>query len=133
MPSAITMPQLSDTMTEGTVVKWRKKEGDKVKAGEMIVDIETDKATMETNLRHGHAGRDRGGSEGGKTPVGAADRLAGNGKRKPGGREKAICRRRACRPLQLRLRQPAPKRQPRLRHRRTEPPYGPPPARADQH
>jgi len=46
MPSEITMPQLSDTMTEGTVIKWDKKEGDKVKAGEEIADIETDKATM---------------------------------------------------------------------------------------
>src|SRR5438045_7044102 len=46
MPSEITMPQLSDTMTEGTVVKWHKKEGDEVKAGEEIADIETDKATM---------------------------------------------------------------------------------------
>ncbi len=41
MPSEITMPQLSDTMTEGTVVKWHKQEGDKVKAGEEIADIET--------------------------------------------------------------------------------------------
>jgi len=46
MPSQITMPQLSDTMTEGTVVKWHKKEGDSVKAGEEIADVETDKATM---------------------------------------------------------------------------------------
>ncbi len=46
MASEITMPQLSDTMTEGTVVKWHKKEGDAVKAGEEIADIETDKATM---------------------------------------------------------------------------------------
>lgn len=46
MPAEITMPQLSDTMTEGTVVKWNKKEGDKVKAGEEIADVETDKATM---------------------------------------------------------------------------------------
>src|SRR4051812_10725258 len=41
------MPQQSDTMTEGTVVKWLKKEGDKVKAGEVIAEIETDKAGME--------------------------------------------------------------------------------------
>lgn len=47
MPVEITMPQLSDTMSEGTVVKWLKKEGDKVKAGETIAEIETDKATME--------------------------------------------------------------------------------------
>src|SRR5262245_5566974 len=46
MPSEITMPQLSDTMTEGTVVKWNKKEGDRVRAGEEIAEVETDKATM---------------------------------------------------------------------------------------
>ncbi len=46
MSAEITMPQLSDTMSEGTLVKWNKKEGDKVKAGEEIADIETDKATM---------------------------------------------------------------------------------------
>jgi dihydrolipoamide dehydrogenase len=46
MPVEITMPQMSDTMTEGTVVKWHKKEGDKVSSGQEIADIETDKATM---------------------------------------------------------------------------------------
>jgi dihydrolipoamide dehydrogenase len=46
MPAEVTMPQLSDTMTEGTVVKWNKKEGDKVRAGEELAEIETDKATM---------------------------------------------------------------------------------------
>ncbi|HEX8913283.1 MAG TPA: dihydrolipoyl dehydrogenase [Humisphaera sp.] len=47
MPAQIKMPQQSDTMTEGTVVKWLKKEGEKVKAGELIAEIETDKAVME--------------------------------------------------------------------------------------
>lgn len=47
MPVEITMPQLSDTMSEGTVVKWLKKEGDKIKAGDIIAEVETDKATME--------------------------------------------------------------------------------------
>ncbi len=47
MSVEITMPQLSDTMEEGTVVKWLKKEGDKVKSGEVIAEVETDKATME--------------------------------------------------------------------------------------
>jgi pyruvate dehydrogenase E2 component (dihydrolipoamide acetyltransferase) len=47
MPIEITMPQQSDTMTEGTVIKWMKKEGEKVKAGETIAEIETDKANME--------------------------------------------------------------------------------------
>lgn len=46
MPSELTMPQLSDTMTEGTLIKWHKKEGDKVQAGDELADIETDKATM---------------------------------------------------------------------------------------
>ena len=46
MPAEVTMPQLSDTMTEGTVVKWNKKEGDKVRAGEELAEVETDKATM---------------------------------------------------------------------------------------
>jgi pyruvate dehydrogenase E2 component (dihydrolipoamide acetyltransferase) len=47
MPIEITMPALSPTMTEGNLVKWTKKEGDKVKSGDIIAEIETDKATME--------------------------------------------------------------------------------------
>lgn len=47
MPIEITMPALSPTMTEGNLAKWVKKEGDKIKAGEVIAEIETDKATME--------------------------------------------------------------------------------------
>jgi pyruvate dehydrogenase E2 component (dihydrolipoamide acetyltransferase) len=47
MPINILMPALSPTMTEGNLVKWLKNEGDKVKAGEILAEIETDKATME--------------------------------------------------------------------------------------
>ena len=47
MPIEILMPALSPTMTEGTLSKWVKKEGDSIKAGEVIAEIETDKATME--------------------------------------------------------------------------------------
>ena len=47
MPIEITMPALSPTMTEGNLAKWIKKEGDTVKAGQVIAEIETDKATME--------------------------------------------------------------------------------------
>lgn len=47
MPINILMPALSPTMTEGTLAKWIKKEGDVVKAGQVIAEIETDKATME--------------------------------------------------------------------------------------
>ncbi len=47
MPIEILMPALSPTMTEGTLAKWTKKEGDTVAAGDVIAEIETDKATME--------------------------------------------------------------------------------------
>ncbi len=43
----ITMPKLSDTMTEGTLIAWKKKAGEKVSSGEVIAEVETDKATME--------------------------------------------------------------------------------------
>ena len=47
MPIKILMPALSPTMTEGSIARWLKKEGDDVKAGDVIAEIETDKATME--------------------------------------------------------------------------------------
>jgi len=47
MAEIVKMPKLSDTMTEGVVAKWHKKVGDPVKSGDLLADIETDKATME--------------------------------------------------------------------------------------
>jgi pyruvate dehydrogenase E2 component (dihydrolipoamide acetyltransferase) len=47
MPINITMPALSPTMEEGNLAKWLVKEGDKVSPGDVIAEIETDKATME--------------------------------------------------------------------------------------
>src|SRR5436190_5332456 len=47
MPINILMPALSPTMEKGNVAKWLKKEGDKIKSGDVIAEIETDKATME--------------------------------------------------------------------------------------
>ena len=47
MAKYIEMPKLADTMTEGTVVKWRVKEGDKIATGDVLAEVETDKATME--------------------------------------------------------------------------------------
>ena len=47
MPITIEMPKLSDTMTEGTVVKWIKKVGDTIAVGDILAEVETDKATME--------------------------------------------------------------------------------------
>ncbi len=58
MPVNIPMPALSPTMTEGTLAKWLKKEGDTIKAGEVIAEIETDKATMEVEaVDEGKMGR----------------------------------------------------------------------------
>ncbi len=45
--SVIRMPKMSDTMTEGVIVSWQKKEGDTVKAGDVLAEVETDKATMD--------------------------------------------------------------------------------------
>src|SRR6202048_1042538 len=47
MPIDLLMPALSPTMEKGKLAKWLKKEGDKVKSGDVIAEIETDKATME--------------------------------------------------------------------------------------
>ena len=47
MATNILMPALSPTMTEGTLSRWLKKEGEDVRAGDVIAEIETDKATME--------------------------------------------------------------------------------------
>ena len=41
------MPKMSDTMTEGVIASWLKKEGDKVSSGDILAEVETDKATME--------------------------------------------------------------------------------------
>src|SRR5688572_999915 len=70
MPVEITMPQLSDTMTEGTLVKWLKKEGDKVKANEVIAEVETDKATMEMESFEGGTLAHIAAPEGTKVAVG---------------------------------------------------------------
>src|SRR6478609_2959491 len=47
MAVAIRMPLLSDTMTEGKIIQWNKKVGDKVKGDDVLAEVETDKATME--------------------------------------------------------------------------------------
>ena len=47
MAEVVKMPKMSDTMTDGVVVKWHKKVGDKVKSGDVLAEIETDKATMD--------------------------------------------------------------------------------------
>src|SRR6476661_5468687 len=66
----IQMPKLSDTMTEGTLVAWKKKKGDKVTTGEVIAEIETDKATMEWESPEDGTLTEIYVEEGGKVDVG---------------------------------------------------------------
>jgi len=66
----IQMPKLSDTMTEGTLVAWKKKKGDKVSAGDVIAEIETDKATMEWESPEDGTLTEIYVEEGGKVEVG---------------------------------------------------------------
>src|ERR1700749_1895106 len=65
MAEAILMPRLSDTMTEGVIAAWHKKVGDQVKKGDLLAEVETDKATMELeSYKDGtllHIGIDKGG------------------------------------------------------------------------
>src|SRR5213593_3837099 len=66
----IQMPKLSDTMTEGTLVSWKKKKGEKVSAGEVLAEIETDKATMEWESPEDGTLTEIFVEEGGKVEVG---------------------------------------------------------------
>ncbi len=65
MAEVILMPRLSDTMTEGVIAEWHKKVGDNVKKGDLLAEVETDKATMELeSYKDGtllHVGTDKGG------------------------------------------------------------------------
>jgi pyruvate dehydrogenase E2 component (dihydrolipoamide acetyltransferase) len=70
----IAMPKLSDTMTEGTLVSWKKKKGDQVSAGQVLAEIETDKATMEWESPEDGTLTEIYVEEGGKVNVG--DKIA---------------------------------------------------------
>jgi pyruvate dehydrogenase E2 component (dihydrolipoamide acetyltransferase) len=70
MPSYIEMPKLSDTMTEGTVVKWRKKPGEKVEIGDIVAEVETDKAVMEMEAFDEGVFHEAIVKEGGKAQIG---------------------------------------------------------------
>ena len=85
----IQMPKLSDTMTEGTLVAWKKKKGDTVSAGEVLAEIETDKATMEWESPEDGTLAEIYVEEGGKVNVG--DKIAfigGEGEEAPKEEEK---------------------------------------------
>lgn len=72
MATLIDMPKLSDTMTVGTLVKWLKKEGDPVENGDMIAEVETDKATMEVECFDDGVLLKQYCAEGDEVPVGGA-------------------------------------------------------------
>src|SRR5438874_12011458 len=81
------MPKLSDTMTEGTLVAWKKKKGEKVAAGEVLAEIETDKATMEWESPEDGTLTEIYVDEGGKVEVG--QRIAFIGEAGKGGEKEA--------------------------------------------
>jgi pyruvate dehydrogenase E2 component (dihydrolipoamide acetyltransferase) len=78
MAEAIKMPKMSDTMTEGVLAKWHKKVGDKVKPGDVIAEIETDKATMDFESFQEGVLLYIGVEEGKAVPVDALIAIVGN-------------------------------------------------------
>ena len=67
----VTMPRLSDTMEEGKILRWLKREGDRVEAGELLVEVETDKADMEVESSEAGVLKQVKLAEGETAPVGA--------------------------------------------------------------
>ena len=84
----IQMPKLSDTMTEGTLVSWKKKKGDQVSTGDVIAEIETDKATMEWESPEDGVLREIYVDEGGKVEVGQKIAFLGEKDEAPPAEEK---------------------------------------------
>ncbi|MGD0464799.1 MAG: dihydrolipoamide acetyltransferase family protein [Tepidisphaeraceae bacterium] len=93
MPADITMPQLSDTMTEGAVVKWLKKEGEKIASGEKIAEVETDKAVMEMESFDAGVVAALVAAEGQKVPVGSLLAVIATGSENPAEVKKKIASR----------------------------------------
>jgi len=77
--SEITMPRLSDTMQEGTIARWLKKTGDEIKKGDILAEIETDKATMDLEAYEAGTLQQVLVQEGETVPVGQAVARIGNG------------------------------------------------------
>lgn len=77
--SEVTMPRLSDTMEEGTIARWLKKTGDEVKKGDVLAEIETDKATMDLEAYEAGTLQQILVQEGETVPIGQAVALIGTG------------------------------------------------------
>lgn len=78
MATKVMMPKLSDTMDEGKILKWLRKEGEQVKQGEPLVEIESDKADMELEAYDSGVLRKIIVPDGGKAPIGAVIAVIGN-------------------------------------------------------
>lgn len=78
MAEIVRMPKMSDTMTEGVVAKWHKKVGDAVKSGDLVAEIETDKATMEFESYQNGTLLYQGVAEGKSAPVDGILAILGN-------------------------------------------------------
>jgi pyruvate dehydrogenase E2 component (dihydrolipoamide acetyltransferase) len=103
----IQMPKLSDTMSEGTLVAWKKKKGDQVSAGEVLAEIETDKATMEWESPEDGTLTDIYVQEGGKVNVG--DKIAfirGEGEEAPEKEAPAQKRQEGPKPVEQKAKEP---------------------------
>ena len=121
MPINILMPALSPTMTEGTLANWLKKEGDEVKSGDVIAEIETDKATMEVEaVDEGTLGKIlvQDGTPG-RQGQHADRRAAGRGRERLGARRPAAAKPSAAsrKPSPMRRAAPAPDSRHRHQHR----------------
>src|SRR5258708_2679328 len=77
--SEITMPRLSDTMQEGTIARWLKKPGDEIKKGDVLAEIETDKATMDLEAYEAGTLQQILAQEGETVPIGQVVALIGTG------------------------------------------------------
>jgi pyruvate dehydrogenase E2 component (dihydrolipoamide acetyltransferase) len=83
MPTEITMPKLSDTMTEGVLVEWRKNVGQRVERGEILAEVETDKANMELESFSSGILLETRAKPGDKVAVGAVIAVVGEEGEKP--------------------------------------------------
>src|SRR5712691_13290953 len=78
--SEVNMPRLSDTMEEGTIARWLKKAGDEIKKGDILAEIETDKATMDLESYDAGVLEQILVQEGETAPIGQAVAIIGSGK-----------------------------------------------------
>ncbi|MBS7566194.1 2-oxo acid dehydrogenase subunit E2 [Mucilaginibacter sp. Bleaf8] len=78
MAEVVKMPKMSDTMTEGVIAKWHKKVGDKVKSGDLLAEVETDKATMDFESYQEGTLLYIGAEEGAAAPVDSVIAVIGN-------------------------------------------------------